>query len=159
MSQRERDKEKPLVSRLTDRGDRVILNPTTKSERTEGNGPHPAESLPGDDEAAAKQGFTVSLCFPADEFSSNRAGRSCLPHIKFPPSPTAPIGLAETKLTLLLLLLFSLGGFRSWESEAKLQARDNTRDSMVSKSERERNQNVLVVAKLSSYSHTRQQRR
>jgi hypothetical protein len=131
---------------------------TTRPSQNGGNGPHPAESLPsaGDDEAAAQTRPCLRILVLRLELSSSRAGRSCLPHITFPPSPTAPIGRAETKLTLPLAPL-SLCGFRRWDRGANVAARDSTRDSMIRERERER-ERVRKRAKcacgnsLSSYS-------
>lgn len=116
--------------RLREKRPKKTKTPTSQNG---GNGPHPAESLPsaGDDEAAAPMRLGLRFLAPRLELSSSRAGRSCLPHIRFPPSPTPPIGRAETKLTLPLGPL-SLGGFRRRDRGAKVPARDSTRDSMIS---------------------------
>ena len=74
-----------------------------------------------------------------------KAGRSCLPHMRFPPSPTAPIGLAGAKQTV------SLTGLRSRTRPEMVVAPDNTLDSMFSERELAK-RNVLLVDTLSSYS-------
>lgn len=117
-----------------------------------GNGPHPEESLPSaGDEAAAMFCLRISR-FPAGELSRSRDGRSCLPHMMLPPSPTAPIGFIETKLEVLL----SRMGLRKWGKEwtVVVVARDSTRDSMIVLRDRKRERgvaNVLLVARVSSY--------
>jgi len=115
-----------------------------------GNGPHPEESLPSaGDEAAAITGRRTSfLAFIGEDASRSNDGRSCLPHIRFPPSPTAPIGLIEMKLQLVLLWL-SRSGLRTW---AMVVACEKTRDSMAElrSRERERERNVILVPRVSS---------
>lgn len=63
------------------------------------NQPHPLESL---DEAALA---STDLRFLAGEVSSSTAGRSCLPHNRFPPALTAVFGVAAAKVTVVLSLL------------------------------------------------------
>jgi hypothetical protein len=85
-----------------------------RPSRNGGNGPHPEESLPSaGDEAAAITGRRISfLAVTGYDASRRRDGRSCLPHIRFPPSLTAPIGLIDKKLQLALPLL-SRSGLRT----------------------------------------------
>lgn len=123
---RVREKKKRISTELAN---------TSWPSQNGGDGPHPAESLPSaGEEAVARIGRRISF-FPAKrparalELSRSRAGRSCLPQMTFPPSPTAPIGFNEMKLTFWW---FSRGDLRRLEMVVAVVARDSTRDSIVS---------------------------
>ena len=110
-------------------------DPGRATGRNEGNGPHPAVSPPsaGDDEAA-RQGRRISrfvagkFAAGSDELSRRIAGRSCLPHTRFPPdpSPTEMSFDAEKQEEL------SLSGVRRRRTPAEMAvAPDSTRDSIL----------------------------
>lgn len=83
--------------------------------------------------AAAEHGLMLSLFITGEatltgEASSNIAGRSCLPHIKFPPSLTLPLSFGAGKVQFPVSLA---DGFRGRRARPRMVAPLSTRDSIL----------------------------